>query len=285
MAIIKNFRRSLFENTAFYTPNEEPAINMWGNVTLVDSDGTELSLGGGSAGGGNNAYTTASGQYTATANVGTKTITITGLPFTLSECSVADGGIKKIDASGNVSTLDTSQFTISGDIITLPLEDDFVTGDEVCVTLIGPDKAYDTTLDANKDIVQNPIWSRYTDAESLVSASDIGATDDTWVDQGSEIDCRGYNVITIWANFTVNDSTGNQLQILSKHESGGTDEYIMEASANYQKTIGDSSVKIRYDFEVDNTTPYVQIQTKATDVDTGGGTEGTITIHITKGYK
>jgi hypothetical protein len=283
MAITKNFRRSLFENTAFYTPDEEPAINMWGKTTLVDSDGTEISIGGGSSGGGNNAYTTASGQYTATANVGTKTITITGLPFSLSLCSVADGGIKKIDASGNVSILDLTAISISGSVITLPNEDNFVTGDTVCVTLVGPDKAYDANQDVDKVNVENPLWDRYTDAESLVSASDIGATDDTWKDQGAEIDCRGYKTVGIWVNLTVNNSTGNQLQVLSKHTSAGSDEYILETASEYQKTLGNSDVKRYYEFGTTGI-PYIQIQTKATDVDTGGGTEGTVSIDITKEY-
>jgi hypothetical protein len=143
---------------------------------------------------------------------------------------------------------------------------------------------YDTSSDLNKIQEQSPLHQRYTDKENRVTASDIGTVDDTWVDQGAEIDCTGYTKLGIWCNLTVNDSTGNQLQVLSKHTAAGSDEYILESSSSYQKTLGDSNVKIVYIFETDADIPYVQIQTKATDVDTGGGTEGTITIDITKGW-
>jgi hypothetical protein len=279
----RNYYKGLVYKTGFFDQNEEPTLHVGGEVTLVDSGGTELSLGGGSSSGGNNAYTTASGQITATANVGTKTITVSGLPFTLIECSVVEGSIKKFDSSGNITILDSNPFSISGSVITLPDIDDFVTGDEVCLTLVGPDKAYDANQDVFKHNVGNPEWDHYTDAENVVSASDIGAVDNTWVDQGSEIDCRTYKTIGIYVNFTVNDSTGNQLQVLSKHESAGSDEYVLETTADYQKTIGDSSIKIAYFFDV-TSIPYIQIQTKATDVDTGGGTEGTVTIDIIKEY-
>ncbi len=160
----------------------------------------------------------------------------------------------------------------------------FASGDVYEVGINAPKIETDYSLSIEKTIEQSPLWSRYTDSEVLVSASDIGTTDDTWVDQGSEIDCRGYNKIGVWVVFTVNDSTGNQLQILPKFESAGSDEFIMETSSDYQKTIGNSSTKIYYEFQVDNIIPFIQIQTKATDVDTGGGTEGTVTINITKGY-
>ena len=108
----------------------------------------------------------------------------------------------------------------------------------------------------------------------LVTDSDIGAVDDTWVDNGAEIDCRGYSSIGLYVNFTVSDSTGNQLQVLSKHTSAGADEYVLETASDYQKTIGDASIKILYEFDVTEI-PYIQIQTKATVV---GATEGVVTI-------
>ena len=130
---------------------------------------------------------------------------------------------------------------------------------------------------------QNPVWSRYTDSDELVSASDIGATDNTWKDQGAEIDCRGYKNVSIFVDLTVNDSTGNQLQVLCKHESAGSQEYVLETSADYQKIIGDSDTQIVYTFNTESI-PYIQVQTKATDVDTGGGTIGTVIIDIIKSY-
>ncbi len=139
----------------------------------------------------------------------------------------------------------------------------------------------DPTTGYSKGQEQSPLSEQYTAKVPLVSASDIGAVNNTWVDQGAEIACNGYTQIGIWVNFTVNDSTGNQLQVLSKHTSAGSDEYVLESASKYQKTIGNSSLKILYMFEVDNTFPYIQIQSKATTV---GATEGTLTIDITKGW-
>lgn len=140
---------------------------------------------------------------------------------------------------------------------------------------------WDSTSNLVKVQEQSPLPSEYDDVVNLVTASDIGAVDNTWVDQGSEIDCRTRTKLGIWVKLAVNDSTGNQIQFLSKHTSAGADEYVLDTSSSYQKTLGDSDIKVFYEFDV-ATKPYVQIQTKATDVDTGGGTEGTVTIDITK---
>jgi hypothetical protein len=70
---------------------------------------------------------------------------------------------------------------------------------------------------------------------------------------------------------------------LSKHTFADSDEYVLETPGDYQKTLGDADTKIAYFFDV-SAIPCIQIQTKATDVDTGGGTEGTVTIDIIKEY-
>jgi len=127
----------------------------------------------------------------------------------------------------------------------------------------------------------NSDHDHFIDPVPLVSASDIGAVNDTWKDQGAEIDCRSYKTLVLWVVFTVNDSTGNQLQVLQKHESAGADEYVEELASDYQKVIGDASIKIKYTFELDNSISFVQIQTKATLI---GATEGTVTINYTLGY-
>lgn len=174
--------------------------------------------------------------------------------------------------------------SLSGNVLTLNYD---ATGmedaDDLDIILEFGEPALDFDLSALKVLIQNMISEQYTDSELLVAASDIGATDDVWIDQGSEIDCRTYKTIGIYIDLTVNDSTGNQLQVLSKRENAGSDEYVLESSADYQKTLGDVSTKIAYFFNVESIA-YIQIQTKATDVDTGGGTEGTVDIDIIKEY-
>lgn len=287
-------------NNLVYQNGSDKAVGAYtlpgSKTTLIDEDGNPItSLGGGSsASSGDSTYSTEQNDFTAAVTDSSYSIVLSTDSIggdTISEENFLGGSLNIYDASTeeNINiALDDFTWTVGTktlDVTNCTNAFEFATGDKVSLSLSGPKKAYDLNQDVDKVTIENPLWNRYTDAESLVSASDIGAVDDTWIDQGAEIDCRGYNTISIWVNFTVNNSTGNQLQILRKHESGGTDEYIMEASADYQKTIGDASVKIVYDFEVDNTTPFLQIQTKATDVDTGGGTEGTVTIHIIKGYK
>jgi len=138
--------------------------------------------------------------------------------------------------------------------------------------------AYDEGLDVWKSIEQAGLEAQYTDPEELVTGADIGAVNDTWLDQGAEVDCRGYKIGVLWIDFTVNSSTGNQIQILVKHTSGGTVEYVLESTASYQKTLGDASISIAYDFPVEGAL-YFQVQSKATLI---GATEGTFDIIVTK---
>ncbi len=129
------------------------------------------------------------------------------------------------------------------------------------------------------------IWgARFEPAVELVSASAIGAVDDTWVDQGGQIDMQGFNTLGIYIEFNVDDSTGNQLQVLSEHTKDGTDAFVLATASDYQKTIGNSDIDILYVFKTDGVVPFVQLQTKATDVDTGGGTVGTMTITYTRSF-
>ncbi len=131
--------------------------------------------------------------------------------------------------------------------------------------VITEDVTYDGGTGTNLVTVLNPDYAHYTDPETLVTTSDLGSVDDTWKDQGVEIDCRTYKNIGIWVDQIVNDATGNQLQVLSKHTSSGADEYVLATAGTYQKTMGDNDIKILYPFNVE-TVPYIQIQTKATDI-------------------
>ena len=159
----------------------------------------------------------------------------------------------------------------------------FASGDVYQIGIDGSEKGYDSSVGAFLYSQINPDSAKYVDAQELVAASDVGATDDTWKDQGSEISCNGYKSLGIFVNLTVNDSTGNQLQILAKHTSNGSDEYIPMDSGSYQFVLGDSNVKYYKQIDV-SSIPHIQMQTKATDVDTGGGTEGTVSVNYTLTY-
>ncbi len=122
----------------------------------------------------------------------------------------------------------------------------------------------------------------YTAPLDIVDGVDIGAVDNTWIDQGEEIDVDGYRSLGIWVELTVNNSTGNQLQILSKHAAGvASEEYVLEVAAEYQKVLGNNNIFIFYEFELNDLIKYVQIQTMATLV---GAIEGVVSITVTRGH-
>lgn len=202
----RNYYKDAVYKTGFYDQNEEPTLHVGGEVTIVDSAGTEITSLGGSTGGGNNSWSTASGQFTATPTIGSNTITLEGLPFSLDDEHVILGSIKKIDSSGNVTNLDTNPSTVSGDIITLPDIDNFVSGDTVSVTLIAGDKAYDFNQDANKVIVENPYENSYNSVEHIVDLSNASVNN-----YFAAINVEPYRNMAI--QFDITDATGSYFKI------------------------------------------------------------------------
>jgi len=251
------------------------------------------SSGAGGAGGGSIVYTNAAGDFTATANAGTKTITITGLPFTLEAIHVVGGSIKKIDVDDVVTTVPLTDVAVAAGVITLDDADDFVVTDTVYITLIGPDKWYDRDQDNAKVNVDNSDPAHYTDPSyDLVTDAEVGDEFGNWTDQGAEIPCASYNVCRAWVEYTANDSTVPKLRALAKHESGGSDEYDMDDFS--EVSLGTLNMKKCYVIPIDHTVPYLQIQTKTgfageggvtTTTTTVGHTNGTISIKYTLGYK
>lgn len=261
---------------------QERVLNTIATISTTDSEGDPLNLGSsGGAGGGASVYSTAQGDFTIAVTDGAKTATVTGLPFSLTDDSVFMGSAKIITALGDSKDIPITNVTVSGNVITFgDLEDNFTATDTVVLSLVGPDKAYDSNLDSNKTIVQNTTPYHYTDSENLVTTSNIGVADGVAIDQGNEIDCRGFKVIYIWVNYIDNTSVGGQLQIMQKHILNGSDEYKGETSGDYIKTMVADN-KIVYVFEVSNAVASIQVQTLASTV---SASIGTVTIDITKGY-
>lgn len=163
------------EDLTYLTIEQKKAMGVVGEVMLVDSDGKEItSLGGGGAGGGSIVYTNLAGDFVATPNNGTKTITITQLPFVLTAAHVAAGSIKKINVSGLVTPVPVTSITVTGGVITLADADNFASTDTLIVTLIGPDKAYDNSLDSGIQSVLNPEYAHYTSPEVVTTT--VGTT-------------------------------------------------------------------------------------------------------------
>jgi len=153
------------------------------------------SSGAGGAGGGSIVYTNMSGDFVATITNATTNITVTGLPFTLEAGHVVLGSLKKKAVTTNVvTTLLPSTVSVAGGVITLGGVTNFATGDEVYVTLIGPDKAYDLALDSSQGVVQNPEYGHYTGVETLISETNLStilATADGGGDTDTIVDADG----------------------------------------------------------------------------------------------
>ena len=133
--------------------------------------------------------------------------------------------------------------------------------------------------DVIKVIVQNPDYAYYTSPQNLVTDMSIGDVSNNWINQSNLIETITYKNIYLYVAFKSNNSTGNQLQVLSKHTYDGS-LYVLPTSSEYQKTLGDVSINIIYPFNTEGIN-YIQVQTKATDVSI---LSGVVTIDYVKEY-
>ena len=210
------------------------------------------------------------------------TITLSGTPYSVVSANLLY--IKVTNSSGEttyyVNGSNGVSMTISSNVITISgAGTPFASGDVYEVGLSGQNKAYDSSTNSQMNSVLNPEYSHYTSPEQLVTASDIGASDGVYVDQGAEINMEGYDTLGMFVKFTANSSTTNTIKVLAKHESGGAEEFVLETSSDYIKTLGDSNINIYYEFNTNGTIPYLQIQSAAGTV---GATPGTLEINIVK---
>lgn len=226
-------------------------------------------------------YTSPS-DFTATYTSST-TITLSSLPFTISDSSqivyirvIPSSGDAEIYVNGSdgvTMTVSSNVLTISG--VTAP----FASGDVYEIGINSQTKAYDSSTNSLQNSTLNPVYSRYTDADTLVSAQDLT---NAYADFGAEIDMQGYNRLGVFIVADVNDSENVTLKVLGKHESGGTDEYTIDGIPNETLwTTGASDFKKYYEFDV-GTIPFIQLQAIAGTV---GGTAGDLTIDINKKWR
>lgn len=153
------------------------------------------------------------------------------------------------------------------------------------------ENAYDTNLNSELNIVQNPPWIRYTDPESIGTGSSIASG--AFIDWGNEIDMRGYNTLTVFCELLIANSTDVGVRALGKHASAGANEYNQII-----KTVGSSDVKVEdhyyefnddsnqfmiLDFEIGNGIPYIQLQHRARTTDAGNAS-GSLTASFVKSW-
>lgn len=156
--------------TPTYASNDDLYNGLLGMIS-----GVSVGASGG-GGGGDNSYSNVNNEdFTATPTVGTTNITIAGLgAFTLERANISS--IEKFSSAGVKETLNVSAATVSGGVITLTNEDDFVSGDTVRVFLTGPKKAYDEGVDSDVVTVINPDSEKWTSVEHLVDFADDATT-------------------------------------------------------------------------------------------------------------
>ncbi len=230
-------------------------------------------------------------DFNVTVSAGTRTIRMTNVQFTPDATCIALPDDVKVLICGTtevVRRIPTTRIrvtpgasgiynvTFSGMTFT------FNATDIIAMKMIGPTKNRDASLNINQVGEVAPDRAQRNVQDNLVTGVTIGGLDNTWKDQGSEIDMRERNSTGIWVKFTANNTTGGAMvQILSKHTFAGADEYEMESSGSYQSQIGIANRKYWIPFGTNNLVDYIQIQTKGITL---GATTGTVTIDITKAY-
>lgn len=247
-----------------------------------------------SAGDGLNTYysvPTGNPDFNVTVSAGTRTIRMTNVDFTPDAACIALPDNVKVLVCGAtevVRRIPTNQIrvtpgatgiynvTFSGMTFT------FNTTDIIAMKMIGPTKNRDAALNTEQVGEISPTKAWRVVKENLVTGVTIGNVNDTWKDQGVEIDMRELNALGIFVIFTANTTTGGaMLQVLSKNTYAGANEYKMVSTGSYQMQLGTGNTKSWMKFGTSNLVDYVQIQTKGTTL---GATTGTVTIDITKAY-
>jgi hypothetical protein len=168
--------------------------------------------------------TSVGGDFKAVANNGTKTITITGLNFTLTAQHVLAGdGIYLRNNEGGSLPLPTDDVTVSSGVITLPdMGLDFISTDNVDVTLSGQTPRVSKDLDVEKVEVQNLNIPTSSAIPLISSAYELTASFD---DVGNELYVGDVDSIGLWPTIDIGTSLTTQIRILLKHTSAGAEEY------------------------------------------------------------
>jgi len=186
-------------------------VNMVGGEVNISS--TSSSDGG---------YSTETGDFTATPTAASKNVVIAGLPFTLTDCSVIAGSARVIDSSGNVKDIPDTNVTISGSTITFgDKADNFAAGDTVCMSIAGPDKAYDQASDADRNSEIDPISQHFV-TESFVLTNVPNATPD----ETTLIDMDGFSSLMVQVEKTGGADTFVWTMESSVEGSASTNDFI-----------------------------------------------------------
>lgn len=183
----------------------------------------------------------------------------------------ARGGVNKLSSLTPTST--GALIEVDPSLINTPLD----ASDNVMVIYSSEKQGYDIDINSLLTVDQNPEFENYSDPVELVATSDIGITDDTWLDQGSDIDVRTNNMMILYIDYTANDSSVAQLRVVMHRETGDTNDYVLPQTNDYVIDLDPfAGQPVAFPFEVTGMS-YVQVQTKALDV-VDPSVEGTVSI-------
>lgn len=269
-----------------------------GNKELLDVAVVEGSAGGGGATGGglSTYYAKPSGTNAdaTSAYASATTLTVTGLPYSFTKYDIVS--IRQIPNSGGSGAQDTvfsdvADFSVSGTTITVTGAT-FAATDEFVVAFVLPPKSIDETNDTQSVSRNNPDYHRNTDAFSLISSAQTLTA--SFADVGAEINAKGYKYVYYYVTVDINNSNDVRLKFLAKHESGGSEEYVMDhalinasdtalsATDDYIEVATDADQLIIVRVPVDNAIPFVQMQAS---VGTAGATAADLdAVRYSLGY-
>jgi hypothetical protein len=234
-------------------------------------------------------------DFTAT-YTSSSTITITGVPISVSDKSQIAYVIQTL--TGNTAArfdagVNGVAFGYSSGVITVYQYGAAITtlaaSDVYTVGINAQKKGFDPITETSKTSEQSPLWSRYTDKETLISATPFEFSN-TFADVGTEIDVRGFNWLTLWITIDIGTSTNPQLRILHKHTSAGSEEYreiylgspaanITTINLNDYEIASDADQLFKITLPVTGTA-FVQIQAK----DDANGDGQIDALYFTKTY-
>ena len=253
----------------------EPSLSDGDKLQLqLDSKGNLKTAGGASgvSGGGLSLYVLDSDN---TMNQGkivytsASTCTLSALPFTATA-----NLISKIDRFNNTGLLvetftpkDTAM-TISSNVLTISGMSASAT-DTFVLYILGIERTNDTSTNSQLTSNLNPVWSRYTDQETLITN---GALTSTYAKAGADINMDGYTSINAGVVLVPGTSTTIKLRIMQKL---ADDSYIPIDSLS-EITLTESKA---YSFDI-GAIQNIAFQVKDADAGTG-----TVSIYYNKVWR
>lgn len=192
------------------------------NVTDASSTGT-TNTPATSVVGGSTTYSNAYGDFQVTVAGWNKEVVVSWLPFTLTAETIMWGSAKVQDATGTVSTIPMTAFTLSSSTITFTDKTDvFVAGDVVSLYLTYQQKAFDPSPNALLTENLNPDYANRLPQPQFIDETNIVA--DTYYKQFLSNNYNHFNLdISVSGGVTVSIFWSSSDNTIDTSDSGWQD--------------------------------------------------------------